>query len=125
MPLKYTRVKLKTYGNYYCTVNFLGNTLSLYFNFNSRLNKRFVSVWLYNTCILEDSILESTKSYKLNYNAIINGINAELRFEEITETIELWDSNLLYFIQTDDTVGLEKVVYDGDLSDPVDNDFEG
>lgn len=121
MTIRYTTVKLKPYGNYNCTVNFLGNRLKLYFNFNSRLNKRFVSVWLGNTCLLQPSILSGIKSYELNFNAKLNGIYCELRFMEVTDNVSEWVNNLLYFIETDDTVSLEKIVYDISTFETNDN----
>ena len=92
MTIRYTVVKLKSYGNYNCTVNFLSNRLKLYFNFNSRLNKRFVSVWLGNTCLLQPSILSGVKSYELNFNAKLNGIYCELRFMEVTAIDRDWET---------------------------------
>ena len=123
MALRYATVQLKPYGNYSCNVNFLGNRLTLYFNFNSRLNKRFVSVWLGNICLLQPSILSGIKNYTLNFNAELSGIYSELRFMEITTNVEEWVSNLLYFIEIDNTVSLDKVVYDGEY-EISDSDFE-
>lgn len=112
MTVRYSTVLLKPYGIYNCTVNFLSYRLRLEFNFNSKVNKRFVSVWLGNICLLSPSILSENKSYKLNFNAKLAGLNAELRFSEITEDVSLFTDNLLYFIEVDDSVQILKQVYD-------------
>ena len=122
MTVRYSTVLLKPYGIYSCTVNFLSYRLRLEFNFNSKVNKRFVSVWLGNICLLSPSILSGDRSYKLNFNAKLAGLNAELRFSELTEDVSLFTDNLLYFIEVDDSVQVLKQVYDG-YSLTSDSDF--